>query len=82
MRTVLTLTSPVTSKGRILMKNTENTARLHTNIHTYIHTYMFIQFIIITMHPRCCRPPGGGREHRACIVPQAVTHSLLLLKMG
>ena len=26
--------------------------------------------------------PAGGRQHRGCIVPQAVTHSLVLLKMG
>ena len=26
------------------------------------------------MHPRCCRP-AGGRQHRACIIPQAVTQS-------
>jgi len=25
---------------------------------------------------------AGGRQHRACIIPQAVTHSLVLLKMG
>ena len=28
------------------------------------------------MHPRCCRQQCG------CIIPQAVTHSLVLLKMG
>ena len=33
------------------------------------------------MHPRCCLP-GTGRQHRGCIIPQAVTHSLVLLKMG
>ena len=32
-------------------------------------------------HPRCCRPVTG-RQHRGCIIPQAVTHSLVLLKMG
>jgi len=26
--------------------------------------------------------PAGGRQHRGYIIPQAVTHSLLLLKMG
>ena len=26
--------------------------------------------------------PATGRQHRALIVPQAVTHSLVLLKMG
>jgi hypothetical protein len=26
--------------------------------------------------------PAGGRQHRRCIIPQAVTHSLVLLKMG
>jgi len=26
--------------------------------------------------------PAGGRQHHACIMPQAVTHSLVLLKMG
>ena len=26
--------------------------------------------------------PAGGRQHRVCIIPQAVTHSLVLLKMG
>ena len=26
--------------------------------------------------------PAGGRQHRGCIIPQAVTHSLVLLKMG
>ena len=25
------------------------------------------------MHPRCCRPTG--RQHRVCIIPQAVTQS-------
>ena len=25
---------------------------------------------------------AGGRQHRRCIIPQAVTHSLVLLKMG
>ena len=24
----------------------------------------------------------GGRQRRGCIIPQAVTHSLVLLKMG
>ena len=33
------------------------------------------------MHPRCCRP-ANGRQHHGCIIPQAVTHSLVLLKMG
>ena len=27
-------------------------------------------------------PGGGGRQHRGCIIPQAVTHSIVLLKMG
>jgi len=26
--------------------------------------------------------PAGGRQHRRCIISQAVTHSLVLLKMG
>jgi len=26
--------------------------------------------------------PASGRQHRRCIIPQAVTHSLVLLKMG
>ena len=26
--------------------------------------------------------PAGGRQHRGCIISQAVTHSLVLLKMG
>jgi len=26
--------------------------------------------------------PAGGRQHRRFIIPQAVTHSLVLLKMG
>jgi len=26
--------------------------------------------------------PATGRQHRRCIMPQAVTHSLVLLKMG
>ena len=26
--------------------------------------------------------PDGDRQHRGCIIPQAVTHSLVLLKMG
>jgi len=26
--------------------------------------------------------PAGGRQHRGCITPQTVTHSLVLLKMG
>jgi len=26
--------------------------------------------------------PATGRQHRVCIIPQAVTHSLVLLKMG
>ena len=25
--------------------------------------------------------PANGRQHRGCIIPQAVTHSLVLLKM-
>ena len=25
---------------------------------------------------------AGGRQHRGCIIPQTVTHSLVLLKMG
>jgi len=33
------------------------------------------------MHPRCCRPPAGW-QHRRCIIPQAVTHSLVFMKMG
>ena len=32
MRTVLTKTSPVTSKSKIFMKNTKTTARLHKHI--------------------------------------------------
>ena len=26
--------------------------------------------------------PAIGRQHRGCIIPQTVTHSLVLLKMG
>jgi len=26
--------------------------------------------------------PATGRQHRGCIIPQAVIHSLVLLKMG
>ena len=26
--------------------------------------------------------PAGGRQHRGCIIPQTVTHILVLLKMG
>ena len=33
------------------------------------------------MHARCCRPVAG-RQHRGCFIPQAVTHSLVLLQMG
>jgi hypothetical protein len=33
------------------------------------------------MHPWCCRPVAG-RQLRGCIIPQAVTHNLVLLKMG
>ena len=33
------------------------------------------------MHPRCCRPVTG-QQHRGCIIPQAVTHSIVLLKTG
>ena len=33
------------------------------------------------MHPRCCRPVAS-RQHRGCIIPQAVTHSIVVLKMG
>jgi len=32
-------------------------------------------------HPASCTP-ATGRQHRGCIIPQAVTHSLVLLKMG
>ena len=45
--------------------------------------YIFNQQIkaCVIMHPRCCRPVAG-RQHRGCIIPQAVTHSLVLLKLG
>ena len=33
------------------------------------------------MHPRCCRPVAG-RQHRGCIIQQAVKHSLVPLKIG
>jgi len=33
------------------------------------------------MHLRCCWPVAG-RQHRECIIPQTVTRSLVLLKMG
>ena len=33
------------------------------------------------LHPPCCWPVAG-RQHRGCIIPQAVTHSLVPLKMG
>jgi hypothetical protein len=26
--------------------------------------------------------PAGGRQHRGYIIPQAVTHSIVLVKMG
>jgi len=26
--------------------------------------------------------PATGRQHRGCFIPQTVTHSLVLLKMG
>jgi len=26
--------------------------------------------------------PATGQQHSACIIPQAVTHSIVLLKMG
>jgi hypothetical protein len=32
------------------------------------------------MHSRCCRP-ATGRQICGCIIPQAVTHSLVFLKM-
>ena len=31
---------------------------------------------------RCWERKAGGRQHRGCIISQAVTHSLALLKMG
>ena len=41
------------------------------------------------MYPRCCRPvawkrslQATGQQHRRCFTPQAVTQSLVLLKMG
>ena len=33
------------------------------------------------MHRRCCRPVIG-RRRRGCIVPQAVTHSIVFLEDG
>ena len=35
-----------------------------------------------TIHPRSCRFQATGRQHGGCIIPKAVTHSLVLLKMG
>ena len=32
------------------------------------------------IHPRCCRP--ADRQHLGCILPQAVTRTIVLLKMG
>jgi len=26
--------------------------------------------------------PAGSQQHRGCLIPQAVTHSLVVLKMG
>ena len=41
------------------------------------------------MHPRCCRPvtwkrsfQATGLQYLVCMIPQAVTHRLVLLKMG
>ena len=34
------------------------------------------------MQPRCCRPVAGRQIRGGCIIPQAVTHILVLLKMG
>jgi len=33
------------------------------------------------IHPQCCRLVAG-RQHCGCIIPQAVTHSLVYLKMS
>ena len=45
---------------------------------------MFRAIILpIFRSPRLCITAcGTGRQHRRCIIPQAVTHSLVLLKMG
>ena len=35
-----------------------------------------------TFRQRGTMLPAGGQQHRGCIIPQAVTHSLVFLKMG
>ena len=58
----------------------------------YIFIYIYLIYTCLIVHhwyKWCCRPvawklrfQATGRQHRGCIIPQAVTHSLVLLKMG
>ena len=44
------------------------------------------QMLLLASWQQTCmtflRFQATGRQHRGCIIPQAVTHSLVLLKMG
>ena len=39
-------------------------------------------FFIFDKYLTCYKDQVAGRQHRRCIIPQTVTHSLMLLKMG
>ena len=43
--------------------------------------FIFVWFITFDLSGRGMLP-ATGRQHRGCIIPQAVKHSLVLLKMG
>ena len=47
----------------------------------FIFPLQLLEHCVIWLEdPRCCWPVAG-RQHRGCIIPQAVTHNLVLLKM-
>ena len=68
---------------------------LHVSDDKFAHPqehFLIIYTAFGTMHRHCCllqsaavcavQAAVAGRQHRGCIIPQAVTHSLVLLKMG
>ena len=43
--------------------------------YVYVICFLYVRFLF-------SRGTVAGRQHRGCVTPQAVTHNLVLLKMG
>ena len=70
---------PVRARDLSLLWNCQTGCGDH--LVSYLKVNPVISFGVNRPRARCCRPVAG-RQQRGCIIPQTVTHSLVLLKMG